>query len=103
MKNMENPEKAESNYAFYLFMDKQYDKANAIFTRLLAKPDVSITTYKYAFYAAVEAKKFDEAKALWSKYVAKVGKDAISASDWNYYGEMQMELKQDTLAARSFL
>lgn len=102
MKNMENPEKAESNYAFYLFMDKQYDKANAIFKRLLANPDVSITTYKYAFYAAVEAKKFDEAKTLWDKYIAKVGKDAISAGDWNYYGNMQMDLNQDTLAARSF-
>ncbi|RAV99054.1 tetratricopeptide repeat protein [Pseudochryseolinea flava] len=101
MKNIENPEKAESNYAFYLFMDKQYDKANAIFTKLLAKPEVSLTTYKYAFYAAVEAKKFDEAKSLFAKYQQKAGKD-ISAADWNYHGEMLQEMKQDSLAVRSF-
>jgi tetratricopeptide (TPR) repeat protein len=101
MKNIENPEKAESNYAFYLFMDKQYDKANSIFTRLLAKPEVSLTTYKYAFYAAVEAKKFEEAKTLFAKYKAKAGSD-ISAADWNYHGEMLQEMKQDSLAVRSF-
>jgi tetratricopeptide (TPR) repeat protein len=102
MKNIENPESAESNYAFYLFMDKQYDKANAIFTKLLAKPDVSLTTYKYAFYAAVEAKKFDDAHTLFGKYKAKAGVDNISAGDWNYHGKMLMENGQDSIAVRSF-
>jgi tetratricopeptide (TPR) repeat protein len=101
MKNIENPEKAESNYAFYLFMDKQYDKANAIFAKLLAKPEVSLTTYKYAFYAAVEADKFDDAKSLFSKYSAKAGEE-ISASDLNYYGKMLQEQGQDSVAVRYY-
>jgi tetratricopeptide (TPR) repeat protein len=101
MKYTETPEKAESQYAFFLFMDKQYDKASAIFAKLLANPDVSLTTYKYAFYAAVEAKKFDEAKVLWGKYLTKSGGD-VSAGDYNYYAKMLTELGQDSIAVRYY-
>lgn len=98
MKNAspEEQEKAKSPYAFALFMDKQFDKANAIFKELLSKPTISLTTYRYAFYAAVESKKFDEGKDLFGKYESKAG-DEVSANDYAYYGRMLGDMGQDSI------
>lgn len=104
MKNAspEEQEKAKSPQAFAYFMDKQFDKANAIFKDLLSKPTISLTTYRYAFYAAVESKKFDEGKDLFSKYEAKAGNE-VSANDYAYYGRMLGDMGQDSVGVKYWI
>ena len=88
---------AEFKHAFYLFANKEYAKANAIFANLIKKPDASVNVYKYYFYSLVKSSNFDEAKNIWAQYTVKAG-DSIQASDWVNYAEMLVEQKQDSLA-----
>ncbi|HYG21071.1 MAG TPA: hypothetical protein VD816_19175 [Ohtaekwangia sp.] len=100
LKTTENPEKGKFNYAFYLFMAKQYPKAIAVFKELAAKPDVTPTTLRYYAYALVESGNLPEAKKVFDLYFSK--STDISASDYAYYGKMLQKQGLDSLAVSSF-
>lgn len=100
MKTTENPEKGKFNYAFYLFMAKQYAKANEVFKPLTQKPDVTPTTLRYAAYSLVESGNLAEAKTMFDQYFAK--STDVSAADYAYYGKMLQKQGADSLAVQSF-
>ena len=99
LKYKESPtDQDKTRYAFFLFMAKDYAKANEIFKPLAEKTDASLTTLKYYGYSLVKAGNLPEAQKIFDKYYAQVPKDKIEASDYNYYAELMVSLKQDSLA-----
>jgi tetratricopeptide (TPR) repeat protein len=92
---------AEFKHAFYLFANKEYSRANEIFKKLAAKPDATANVFKYYFYSLVEAKSYDEAKNMFVQYTTRFP-DALTASDWKYYGKMLLDTKQDSLAVDAY-
>ncbi|WP_333819494.1 tetratricopeptide repeat protein [Ohtaekwangia sp.] len=98
----ERPEPAKLRYAFFLFMAKDYKKANAIFDELLKRPDVSPTVYKYAAYAAVESGELEKAEKLFEQYFSKAPQADIQASDYVYVGKMYQKEGKDSLMIVNF-
>jgi tetratricopeptide (TPR) repeat protein len=100
LKITENPEKGMFPYAFYLFMAKNYGKANEIFKTLVQKPDVTPTTLRYYAYSLVESGNLEEAKKTFDLYFSK--STDVSAADYNYYGKMLQKQGADSLAVQSY-
>jgi tetratricopeptide (TPR) repeat protein len=99
LKLKENPtDQDKTRYAFFLFMAKNYTKANETFKPLAAKPDASPTTIKYYGYSLVKAENLAEAQKMFDRYYGMIPQDKIEASDYNYYGELLQSLKKDSLA-----
>jgi tetratricopeptide (TPR) repeat protein len=88
---------AQSMVAFMYFMNKEYDKANAIFKTLIAKPNVSATTLKYNFFALVEAGKLDEAMVALDQFKAKAKPEDITADIYKYLGDAFVKGGKDSL------
>lgn len=98
----EKPEPAKVRYAFFLFMAKDYAKANSVFKPLSEKPDASTTVLKYYAYSLVESGNLDEASTAFDKFFAKVPKEEISADDYTYFGKMLQKGGKDSLAIINF-
>lgn len=103
LKLKENPsDQDKTRFAFFLFMAKNYAKANEVFKPLAAKPDASCTTLKYYGYSLVEAGDLPEAQKIFEKYFACVPQDKIEANDYNYIGKLLQKLNQDSLAVINY-
>jgi tetratricopeptide (TPR) repeat protein len=98
----ERPEPAKLRFAFFLFMAKDYKRANAIFDELLKRPDVSPTVYKYAAYAAVESGDLEKSEKLFEQYFAKAPQAEIQANDYVYVAKMYQKQTKDSLAIINF-
>jgi tetratricopeptide (TPR) repeat protein len=92
---------AQSMVAFMYFMNKEYDKANAIFKTLIAKPNVSATTLKYYFFSLVESGKLDEAATVLDQFKAKAGE--MTADIYKYLGDAQVKAGNDSLAIANYI
>jgi tetratricopeptide (TPR) repeat protein len=98
----ENPtDQDKLRFAFFLFMAKNYSKAIEIFKPLTEKPDASVNTLKYNFYALVESGNLTDAPNAFDKY-KKVAGENIEASDYKYLGDLFVKLKQDSLAINAY-
>lgn len=98
----EKPDAAKLRYAFFLFMAKDYTRANAIFEELSKRPDVSPTVWKYYAYSLTESKQLAASHTAFDNYFTKAKKEEISASDYAYYGKMLQSEGNDSLAVESF-
>lgn len=98
----EKPEAAKLRYAFFLFMAKEYKRANPIFDELSKRPDATATVYKYKAYALTESKEFAAAQTAFDAYFAKAKKEEIQASDYEYLGKMLEESGNDSLAVENY-
>jgi len=99
LKLKENPtDQDKTREAFFLFMAKNYTKANDTFKPLATKPDASPTTIKYYGYSLVKAGDLAEAQKMFDRYYGMIPVDKIESSDYNYYGELLQNLKKDSLA-----
>jgi tetratricopeptide (TPR) repeat protein len=102
LKLKENPtDQDQLRYAFFLFMAKDYAKANTIFKTLAEKPDATATTLKYYAYSLVEAGDLPGAQKMFEKYFS-VNADKVEASDYNYFGKLLQKLKNDSLAVVNY-
>jgi tetratricopeptide (TPR) repeat protein len=99
-------------YAFFLFMAKDYKKANDVFAKIADAKDVTLTTLRfYGVSLFEEGDKLDKDKVekekslqlskksreVFEKYLAKEKTENITANDYNYYGKTLLKLKQDSL------
>lgn len=98
----ESPEKYQSRIAFYYLGAQNFSKANTIFDQLMAKDSSSAYIYKYAAVTKFQLKDFPAAQKTFDKYFTIVKPEAIEVGDLNYYGEVLLALKQDSLAMISF-
>ncbi|MEJ0056690.1 MAG: tetratricopeptide repeat protein [Bacteroidota bacterium] len=96
-----NQEKDQVKYAFYLFMAKDFTKANEIFDRLAKQQNVSAVTLRYYAFSLFEAGAFEQSKSTFDRYFATAGKQEFEAADYAYYGKLLSKLNQDSLAAES--
>jgi tetratricopeptide (TPR) repeat protein len=112
----ETPGQAKYQYAFFLFMAKDYQKANAIFKEVTTNPNVSPVALRYYAYSlteqskgedgkTVDPQKTEEARKVFEQYFQKAKPEEILPSDYSYYGKLQLALKTpegDSLASKSF-
>lgn len=98
----EKPESAKLRYAFYLFMAKDYKRANPIFEELSKRSDATSTVYKYKAYSLTESKEYAAAHTAFDAYFGKATKEEIQASDYEYFAKMLQEEGNDSLAVENY-
>jgi tetratricopeptide (TPR) repeat protein len=98
----ERPEPAQLRYAFFLFMAKDYKKANTVFEGLTKRADVSPTVYKYYAYSLTEAGELAKAEEVFGQYFAKAPQTEIQASDYTYLAKLLQKQAKDSLALENF-
>ncbi len=98
----DSPEKDDRfRYAFFLFMAKDYPKANGEFKALSLKPDVTPTTLRYYAKSLSEAGDLSESQKIFEQYLS-TKKDSLKASDYSNYAELLQKQGKDSLAAIAF-
>lgn len=98
----ETPGEAKFQYAFFLFMAKDYQKANEIFKEVLNDKNASPTALKFYAYSLIEQDKDVEARNILEQYFQKAKPEDLKASDYASYGKLMLKLKEDSLANESF-
>lgn len=98
----EKPQNGQLRYAFFLFMAKDYKKANGIFKELSLRPDVTPTVWKYSFYSLVESGELELSEEAFNQYITKTPVSEIEAKDYVYHGQMLIKQGKDSLAIISF-
>ncbi len=98
----EDPGEGRFQLAFFHVMNKDYEKANAVFKEVLSDRDASPTAYKFYGRSLLEQKKYDEAKTVFEKYFQIVEPENVQSSDYAAYGKLLLELKEDSLANNAF-
>src|SRR5690606_31333198 len=93
---------ARYQQAFFLFMAKRYDDANKIFEQVVNKPDVPAVALKYYAYSLTVANRHEEASKVFAQYFEKAQPVDIQASDFEYYGKLQLAMNNDSLANAYF-
>ncbi len=86
---------------FYLFMAKDYTKANEEFKALSQKPNVTPTLLRYYAKSLYEADNLAESQKIFEQYLSSK-KDSLKASDYSNYAELLQKQKKDSLAALAF-
>jgi tetratricopeptide (TPR) repeat protein len=110
----ENPGQAKFQLAFFYFMAKKFDKANAIFKEVTTNPNVSPVALRYYAYSLTEQNKSDdpnklpdpaktqEARATFDKYFQRAKPEELQGSDYLYFGKLLLATKEDSLANINF-
>jgi tetratricopeptide (TPR) repeat protein len=102
----ENPGDARYQYAFFLIMARQFDKANKIFEEVIHSDDVPPLALKYYAFSLLEQdtarRNAEQARPLLERYMAQLKPDEIQAADHAYYGKLLLKLNEDSLASQSF-
>jgi tetratricopeptide (TPR) repeat protein len=97
----DSPEKkSEFIHAYYLFMAKDYAKANQVFKPISEKKDVTASTLKFYARSLSEAGNLAESQTIFEKYLN--AKDSVDASDYSSYAALLLKQKKDSLAAIAF-
>ncbi|MEO5601562.1 MAG: tetratricopeptide repeat protein, partial [Cyclobacteriaceae bacterium] len=98
----ENPGQAKFQYAFFLFMAKDYQKANEIFKEVLNDKNASPTALKFYAFSLIEQDKDQEAREILEQFFQKAKPEDLKASDYASYGKLLLKLSEDSLANETF-
>ncbi len=105
----EKPEAFQYQYAFFLFMAKDYKKANEVFSKIAGAPDVKVHTLRFYANSLFEEASattppgdFQKSKEMYERYFKKAKPGDLEATDYVYYGKALQKLKQDSLAIIEF-
>lgn len=98
----ENPGDAKFQLAFFYFMAKDYEKANAIFKEVLNDKNASPTALKFYAFSLVEQGKLDEAQKILEQFFQTAKPEEIKPSDYASYGQLLLKLDRDSLANEAF-
>jgi tetratricopeptide (TPR) repeat protein len=92
------PEIGKLRYAFFLFMAKDFSKANEVFKGLAEKEDVSPITLRFYAVSLFEAGDYQQSRVVFERYFAKANADDVEASDYGYLGKLMLKQNEDSLA-----
>lgn len=92
------PEIGKLRYAFFLFMAKDFPKANEIFSQLAEKDDVSPITLRFYGVSLFEAGDYQQSRTIFERYFGKAVADDIEASDYEYFAKLLLKQNDDSLA-----
>src|SRR5690606_20517130 len=98
----ETPGDAKFQYAFFLFLAKDYQRANAIFKEVLNDKNASPTALKFYAFSLIEQNKDEEAQKILEQFFQKASPKDIKTSDYASYGKLLLKLKKDSLANEAF-
>ena len=102
----ENPGDATYQYAFFLIMARQFEKANAIFEEVIHSDSVPRLALKYYALSLMEQdtakRNAEKARPLFEKYLSLLNPGEIQPTDYAYYGKLLLKLDEDSLANESF-
>ena len=97
----DKPDEGKLRYAFFLFMAKEFSKANKIFYTLMEDQNTTATTLRFYAVSLFEAGDYQESRRIFDKYFSEhVGQEA--ASDYNFYGKLLIKQHEDSLAVLAF-
>ncbi len=102
LKLTEKPEQGKVRYAFFLFMAKDFKRANEVFQELVQRPDVTPLTLRFYAISLQEVEDFQQSRTVFEQYFSKADTSIIEASDYNSYGRLHLKLTEDSLAVESF-
>lgn len=94
----DNPGEGNLRYAFFLFMAKNFEKANDTFEALIKSKNVSPVTLRYYAFSLYETGAYAEGAEIFEQYFSKIGEKDIEATDYNYYGRLLLKQNKDSLA-----
>lgn len=98
----ETPVDAKFQYAFFLFLAKDYAKANAIFKEVLNDKNASPTALKFYAFSLIVQNKNEEARKILEQFFQKAKPEEIKSSDYASYGKLLLKLKEDSVANEAF-
>ncbi|HTH55096.1 MAG TPA: tetratricopeptide repeat protein [Cyclobacteriaceae bacterium] len=84
-------------YAFFLFMAKDFDNANKEFEELAKKPDVSSLVLKFYAQSLLQSKNLPKCQEVYEKYL-KHPDTKVDADDYNNYSKLLTQQGKDSLA-----
>lgn len=94
----ETPGEAKFQYAFFLFLNKDFKKSGEIFGEVLNDKNASPTALKFYAFTLIEQNKDQEARKILEQYFLKAKPEDIKATDYASYGKLLLKLKEDSLA-----
>jgi tetratricopeptide (TPR) repeat protein len=96
----EKPEtpRYQYEYAYLLFANKDYKKANDIFAKIASAPNAEAMTIQFYSKSLFEMGEFDKSRVTFEKYMKMVKPEDIKAGDYLSYAKTLQKLKQDSLA-----
>lgn len=94
----DNPGDGNLRYAFFLFMARNFEKANDTFEALLKNKNVSPVTLRYYAFSLYETGAYAESAEIFEQYFSKLTEKDIEAADYNYYGRLLLKQNKDSLA-----
>ncbi len=94
----EKPEAYQYQYAFFLFMAKDYKRANEVFSKVVGAPDVKVVTLRFYANSLSEDNDFAKSRDIFERYFEKAKPEDVEAKDYADYGKVLVKLKQDSLA-----
>ncbi|MBS1488575.1 MAG: tetratricopeptide repeat protein [Bacteroidetes bacterium] len=95
----DSPEKDDQfQYAFFLFMAKDYQNANATFKALSKQPDVTPQTLRFYAKSLTESGDLAEAQNVFEDYM-KSRKDSLKSVDYLNYASLLLKQEKDSLWA----
>lgn len=89
---------AKTRLAFYQFMAKEYTKSVATFDDVAKLGPLNETSKRYLAFALSEAGDSIRAPKAFEDYFSTAKPETIEARDYNTYGQLLQNLKQDSLA-----
>lgn len=102
MSNRNHFERDEQRYCGLLFFGKKYDKSLSEAQKVLAKNPDNFYMQRMVMYNLFELKRYEEAKAAGDKFFAIAPKDQIQPKDYEYMGDILMELKDYPAAVAAY-
>jgi tetratricopeptide (TPR) repeat protein len=97
----EKPEDGQLRYAFFLFMAKNYTKANEIFKGLAEKPVANLVTLRFYAQSLLESGDIEKSRQVFENYLQKSGNN-VEATDYVFYAKLLAKQNQDSLAILNY-
>jgi tetratricopeptide (TPR) repeat protein len=93
----DHPETEKIRYAFFLFMAKDFTKANDVFASLIEQKKSTPTLLRFYAFSLYEAGLYHESQKVFDQYFSNASVQEIEASDYAYYGKLLIKQNQDSL------
>jgi tetratricopeptide (TPR) repeat protein len=91
---IESPDdKTKVVLAYFLFMAKDYAKANTMFKQFASAPDVSAETLKFYAFSLSEAGDLEQSRIVAEQFMSKAKPEDLTATDYASYGKLLTKLK----------
>jgi tetratricopeptide (TPR) repeat protein len=94
----EKPETGKLRYAFFLFMAKDFVKANEIFKDLVKTDNISLITLRFYAFSLYEAGDYTQSRNVFEQYFSKSTPAEIDAHDYATYAKLLLKQNEDSLA-----